>query len=51
VTGTGDYDRDGDADVMARSKTTGDIGIYTIESLQIQSHTAVGNTALDWQIL
>ena len=48
--GTGDFDRDGDADILWRNENTGAVHTLLVEDGRFQSWTSAGQLGLEWQV-
>lgn len=51
VASTGDYDGDGDDDVLWRNGENGDVGWWGMQGGFIASWNSLGNVATDWQVV
>jgi hypothetical protein len=50
VAGTGDFDNDGDDDILLRNDTTGQVYLYNMENGKVASGTNIATFGTDWNV-
>jgi arylsulfatase A-like enzyme len=51
VVGTGDFNDDGKTDILFRDKSTGDLGVWTMNDTTITGSVGIGKPQIEWEVV